>query len=520
MKKLITILLLASVTITAFSQDWPLKKMVLAKKAKQVAFTSVPAFTFVANKTLPQRGVYQQLQLNPAFSEQLLRQRPEAIQVTIPLGDNKTISCDLVKFSLGNIKFTENSTGIIADPKIPVTYRGIVSGEQNRNIVTLTVNEDYLALVAAMSDKVIQVTKANEESRADYRLYNSSKVQFPPVTFDCGTKEKTAAQTENGIDLTGGNTPTTTIRDKCVNVFVDCSDSMYLWRSSSKQSVINYVYELFNSVATGYFNDSVNIQITTINVWTAASPYRAATRETALSQVAAYWQDNFWGNICVGLDFSINTTAGVGRAGLAGDIGRVKAVSTNTCLAYTATKSACCYNDLNYNVTVQNFPTGPNTTQPQVYLVTHEMGHLLGAHHTKWCGWKLSSNPDVFGAIDSCGAVEGSCAQGPPPPGSGATIMSYCVTSNLNGNFVNYNSGFGRLPGNAIRNFIDQSACIMLCIDCFGSLNNKRSDTYAYNGNAGPVIKNETGPGENNSNNPFAGKLPGTVPMINSQNVK
>ncbi|MBL0357711.1 MAG: hypothetical protein IPP72_12880 [Chitinophagaceae bacterium] len=266
----------------------------LNKKAKQVVFSNIPAFSFVGNKTLAQRGIYQQLKLNPAFSEQLLVQRPEAIQVTIPLDNNQSITCDLVKFSLGNIKFTENSTGIINDPKIPVTYRGIVRGEKNKNTVTLTVNEDYLALSATMEDKVIQVTKADETTRTDYRLYNSAKVNFPVVPFDCGMPEKPAAGTASGIDLTGGNTPTA-IRDKCVNVMVDCSDSMYQWRSSSKQSVINYVYELFNSVATGYFNDSVNIQITTINVWTTASPYRAATRETALAQVAAYWQDNFLG---------------------------------------------------------------------------------------------------------------------------------------------------------------------------------------------------------------------------------
>ena len=367
------------------------------------------------------------------------------------------------------------------------------------------VNEDYLGLAVSMADKNIQVTKADGGSKTDYRLYNSSKLNFPSSAFDCGTKEKLASQTELGIDLTGGHTPTA-VQDKCVNVFIDCSDSLFQWRSSNRQSVINYVYELFNEVATGYFNDSVNVQITTINVWTTASPFVAGTRETALAQLSAYWKDNFFGNICVGLDYGTN-----GRSGIAGGIGRIKATSTNTCPAYnysgTDSLSACCYNDMNYNVSVQNFPTGPNTTQQQVYLTMHEIGHLLGAHHTKWCGWKLTSNPDTYGTIDSCGKIEGSCVQGPPPPLNGATIMSYCVKGNTPNNFVGYYNGFGRLPGNAIRNFIDQSACILLCTSCFGFINNAADGkAYAYHKNTGPVFINENVTEEDNSNIPFQKK--------------
>jgi hypothetical protein len=496
----------------AFSQEWPVKKMVMDKKAIRVPFANIPAFTFITDGTLPQRGTYGQLRLNKSFTSELLQQQPEAILVIVPLSNSKSITCELVRFSLGNIKFTENNTGIIENVKVPVTYRGIVTGETNRNNVTLTVNEEYLSLVATFNDKVIQVTQADGQDKSLYRVYNSTKLQFPLAPFECGTKEDPAVRTVNGIDITGLQIQPTAVQDKCVNVFIDCFDSLYFNRSSNKQQTINFVFELFNSVTTGYYNEQVNIQITTINVWTTADPFRGDNRTNALADLAANWKDNFFGNICVGLDFSTVTN---GRSGLASSIGRVKSVSTNTCPAYTVADNPFCYNDLNYTVNVRNFPVGPNTTGQQVYLVMHEMGHLLGANHTKWCGWKLTSNPDTFGAIDSCGTVEGGCAQGPPPPASGATIMSYCVTGPAPSDFVSFNNGFGTLPGNAIRNFVDQSVCILNCSDCFGllMLNKGGNNNEAFNtSNQATFKKNKPGTQPSHGN----GQTKNQPPSLNS----
>ena len=221
MKKLITLLLLVT-AFNAFSQDWPVKRQVMAAKAKQVVFKNIPAFSFVANKTLAQRGTYQQLKLNTSLLAELMNQRPDAIRVTLPLGNNKTITCDLVKFSLGNVKFTENNNSVIENVKLPVTYRGIVTGEENKNNVMLTVNEDYLSLTASMSDKVLQVTKADEKDKSTYRLYNSTMVRFPELQpLDCGTNKGHTSETANGIQLTGVQANPLAVEDKCVFVFVE-----------------------------------------------------------------------------------------------------------------------------------------------------------------------------------------------------------------------------------------------------------------------------------------------------------
>ncbi len=476
MKKLIFLFLSITTTIT-YGQDWAVKKMVINKKATTIAFTTIPAFTITANKQLAKRGTYQQIQLSTSFTSQLMTQSPAAIRIAIPVSSTETMQCDLVKFDLGNIKFTENNDQVIEHIKPPLTYHGIVDGEQKRNNVVLTVNDDYISLIATLQDKTIQITKADETIKNSYRLYNSDKIQFPKTAQDCGTTETpftvppSSQKLTSNSKITGG--------PKCVNVFVDCFDSLYYWRGSNTQQTINYVYELFNAVATGYANEQVTVQISGINVWTTADPYRGDTRENARDDLAANYKDNFWGNICVGLDYSTNAP----RSGVA-SIGIVKGLPVNTCQVYTVAKNEFAYCDLNYTTiaTVKDFPNGANTTGAAIYLVMHEIGHLLGSRHTHWCGWKLTSNPDTYGPIDNCAPAEnGPCAAGAPPPANGGTIMSYCLGNATASDFVSFNNGFGPLPGNAIRDYIANNACFPDCLSCVNLINKPKNDTLAFN---------------------------------------
>ncbi len=460
MKKLLLIIF-SVIGCHAFAQNWPVKQLVNDKKADGITFVQIPAFQFAGNRQLAQRGTYQELQLSASFRQQLMAQMPQAIRITIPLSSTQSITCELVKASLGNAKITENNGRVIPNLIIPVLYRGVVSGERQKNNVILTVTDGSVSLLATFFDKAIQIVQADSASPLAYRLYNTTTVQFPAYKMDCGTDESDNARVGTTIPLNGTITNrTNALQDKCVNVYVDCFDSLYQHFGSSRQQTLNYVYELFNLVTTGYINDSINIQLIGINVWTITDPFDQTTRLLARNTLTVYHKDNFWGNLCVGLDWS------VGLGGLASGFGLAKATTPNACGVYKAADStgATCYCDLNFSGNFTGFPTGSTVTQGQLAVTMHEMGHLLGSRHTHWCGWQLT--PTVTGAIDSCASVEnGPCATvGTTPPPAGGTIMSYCHL--LSTSSIIYNNGFGLLPGNTIRNFVRNNTCISNCMMC------------------------------------------------------
>ena len=136
-------------------------------------------------------------------------------------------------------------------------------------------------------------------------------------------------------------------------------------------------------------------------------------------QVVCYYLKNHW----------LTNNSSINR-----DLVHLLTKRSNTGTGGIAYVDALCSNNWGYafssdldNTTSFSFPSPPYTWNLNV--VTHEIGHNIGANHTHWCGWLPDSALGFAGGgIDDCGVISGSSsACNPPAPHpSLGTIMSYC----------------------------------------------------------------------------------------------
>jgi hypothetical protein len=457
---MVALLFTCSALQAQLSKPNAVQQLVEQQKKQGAAFTPVELFSYRQQGSVPQQGKYHVLQLDETAANTLLAQQPATIRLKIPTGSNTFIETELVKISMGNTLFKTNNKQYLSNISKPMLYRGIVKNYNRVSSVSFTINKNFISFTASLEDKNYYVRADHEKDSIQYYCYNTSEIELPQQAFTRATKDpanhlQPSAPKPNTVAAAA---------DKCVYVFVDCT-YQFLKNSSYRRNVqvaIDRVYELYNDVGLAYQNEQINIKIATINVWTQADPFNHTNRDTALHDFAFYYQDDYWGNMAVQLDDNDR-----GISGIAAYIGKAKGELPNQCPCFNPNPVSpgdwwgggpLCYCDLNYGGNYNNFPVPANSSQ--VYMIIHEMGHLLGSPHTHWCGWNLGNN--TFGALDNCSATEGGCAAGPAPV-NGGTFMSYCIGT---GELVNFNNGFGPKPGTLIRDFVSNNSCINNCPSC------------------------------------------------------
>jgi hypothetical protein len=360
----------------------------------------------------------------------------ECTQLHIPGNDNGGLEIKLVHHQITAPGFVvKTSSGKkITDPEgINNHFFGIVAGDDH-SIAAFSFNKKNVTGFFSNAGGNNIIEPAGKNGREV--LYREKDINLP-LRFTCAFEENSmSADLNNGT--WGIRSPQSC---KTVRLHIECTYAMYQQYQSNLDSIVNFVFTLFNASATIFKNDGINILLSEIFIWDQPDIF---TLPSTIN-MAEMLRDR------LKVEYNRGNPLNADVAHLITPANFFTGYSTRTGL------NNCGNNTGDYSCAassaVTNFPALP-TYSFSVFVFTHETGHLLGSPHTQSCSWP-------GGPIDNCVAPEGNCTAGPAPV-NGGTIMSYCHVTPYGINFLN---GFGPLPSALIRNQIELTPCISSCND-------------------------------------------------------
>jgi hypothetical protein len=391
----------------------------------------------------------QEIFLNINSLNQLLSKKQNEVEITIPSMENGEIwTIQLTKNEVVTKDFkvrTSDGKNIEAASIIAnsVFYKGKIAG-QTSSLVALSIFENDVMGVISIEGKTYDIGKFGNTNR--YVMVNANEVSRK-IPFTCETSDETPMNLQSTQAL-----PPSWNCTRIFRMYFECDYDFYTKRQSNVTNVVNFVTGMYNVVNTIFANESIVSQISEIFVWTTTDPF--ATNSSSSNYLNAYrtYRTSFNGDLA-----HLLSTRNTNYGGIA--------YLTALC------SPSVSYAYSNINNSYNNFPSYSWT----INVVTHEIGHNLGSPHTHACSWP-------GGAIDNCYTTEGGCATGPVPV-NGGTIMSYC---HLTSTGVNFNNGFGPLPGNLIRNSVTNSLCLNVSpnsssipLSCSPTTSNPNNTTYS-----------------------------------------
>src|SRR5690606_38480296 len=447
-KNLFLLCLLVLTSISLFAQDNGSKPLdaFIAREKKQVSFKVKNNLWKTSSRTdLPTTSNYvrvaENLELNPDLLAQFVQQPDRAIRLVLPF-QGTSFEIDLAAFDIFSDEFQAATVanGVLTPIQVASGrhYRGVVAGIPG-SLAAFSFYEGQvwgLFSIPGMGNfNLVKNTLVQANEHNQYLLYSDLDLLLPQPG-GCATDELP--------DLQKASTAARNTYNNCrdVEVYILADYATYLSASSNTTTVTNFVNALFNVSATIYRNEGVYISLRQLNINTTTDVYQTLTND---SEDFLYSFGDETQNQLFGADVAhlIST-----RFGTLGGIAWVGVL----CASYNSFNSSGPYAFSNIYI---NDPIVPFPTYSwNVEVVSHEMGHNLGSVHTQSCSWP-------GGAIDACVPVEGSCATPTPQyPPAGGTIMSYCHLLPSVG--INFSTGFGLLPGNAVRNHINGASCISM----------------------------------------------------------
>lgn len=361
----------------------------------------------------------------------IIDHRYETIEIQIPYkGESITIELFKVEpFAAGFNVNTDQEKNISYSKG--VYYRGIVKGNDNSIAAFNFFNNEMNGVVSSSKLGNLNIGKLLKKSNQKQYVIYSDNDFLIDADFTCHTSEGVANTNSDS------NKQQNTAIEKTVTTYLEVGYQAYQQNGNDMTATINWITSIFNNVQTLYSNDGISISLKTIFVWTVDDYYR----------LSANYIIPAFTNIRPSFDGDVGFIADIDPDAFGGQAFGIASLCTERNYAY-----GDIYLDFN---TVPNYSKSVNT-------MAHELGHVLGSHHTHACLWNGNNT-----AIDGCAQSYGGCVTPINPPDFQGTIMSYCTNLLF--------MGFGEQPANAIIQHINNANCLSAegsenCINTIGKI--------------------------------------------------
>ena len=367
-------------------------------------------------RKLPYLDKVKLFKINATTQSQLLKEKPEAITMTLPTSNGVLLKLKLLRnesFS-GGIKINTSSgknLSLAIGEELGVHYIGSIDNEAN-SVVTLNVFPDraFSYITNRTGNYALQTVNKEASANPTYMLSRADdfNLKFDHICNSIDPHEN--SRLPNSNDLSSINSSSSNV---CIRNYIETDYAMFLELNSSIGDVKEVTLWRYAAVQAIYANIGIPLNISELYIWDTPDPYNGSI--TAFANLSLF--DGISANLA-SLYTAIGYTVGAPLNGS------------------QAVLDVLCGSDFGpFGVMNMVYGFEESSECPgayfnhSVFIISHEIGHNIGSPHTHWCGWQ-------GGPIDGCAQGEfiyptipvGFCLTPCPPTVNDAkgTIMSYC----------------------------------------------------------------------------------------------
>jgi hypothetical protein len=217
--------------------------------------------------------------------------------ISIPTKDNGLLSIELTPTKLTTDDFKVMTPNGEVKVDLPTFYRGKIIG-QNKSFVSLTVTKEGMEGMIISDKYNLTIGKIKNNIDNTHIIYSTEDIPNHTPFEEDGPIERISLGKEEQKQITNSANVVCT---PLVRIYLEADYQMYNDWGSNVTTVINQMTAIFNQVAILYANETVNVALSGVFVWTSTDPYASATNtSTSLSFLDNYWNslgNNFNGDI-------------------------------------------------------------------------------------------------------------------------------------------------------------------------------------------------------------------------------